>query len=836
MSAVNLGSRLALAFLLASASAAAQETVLYTFAGSSGNTMPASGLVMDAEGNLFGTTVGGPEDGIVFELSPVSGGWTEREIYEYVGVNGDDLGPTGNIAIDKAGNLYWSTPIGGIGNCGYVYELVRESGGSWSYKAIHTFAGPPDDGCSARGGLVIDSQGNLFGTVYGGGKNAMGTVFELSPNADESWSETTLWNFSGNFSDGQYPLGTLVLDASGNIYGTTATGGKHGGGTVYEVKPSGTSSTETVLYSFGTNPDDGGSPEAGLIFDKAGNLYGTTAAGEGNSNGVVFELLPGSNGTWSERILHHFVLGTPDGNQPEGSLVFDSKGNLYGTTAMGGVEVSNFPASGTVFQLIPMPNGTWSERILHTFDSPNADGEEPECNLIFGLNGSLYGTTRRGGVNQNDNQPGGTVFEFANPDRMATPSFAPTGGIYSSAQTVHIADSFSGASIYYTTNGDNPDSSSTIYTGPIKVSASETVKAIAYGAGDTPSTVISAAYKFESPAAAPSFSPPRGTYDSAQHVILSDSTPKCVFHYTTDNSSPASSSTAYNKPIAVGQNETIKAICIAPGYLPGPVGAATYTLHLPPAAKPVFTPAGGTFATTKIVHLSSATSHAVIFYTTEHTTPFQYWTQYTSAGIKVLQSETIWAVTTGFGYSKSPQASATFTLNLPAAAAPVFNPAAGTYDWSKKFVVQLTSATPGATIYYALGKQMPDPQKGLYGYPREGLLFPAGTTTVNAVAVAPGFSESPVVSATYDLVVAKVVPPTFNPKPGTYKSGLKVTASDADPAALILYTTDGSTPTGASPLFPSGGIVLTKTETIKAIGWAYGQPLSAVSSATYTIQ
>ncbi len=618
---------------------------------------------MDAEGNLFGTTVGGPENGIVFELSPVSGGWTERKIYEYAGVSGDDFGPTSNLAIDKSGNLFWSTPDGGVGDCGFVYELVRESASGWSGKVIHTFAGAPADGCSARGGFVIDSHGDLFGTAYGGGKSSMGTVFQLSPKGDGSWTETTLWNFTGNFSDGQYPQGTLVLDASDNIYGTTETGGKGGAGTVYEVKPSGTSSTETVLYSFGTNPTDGDAPQAGLIFDKAGNLYGTTTTGTGLAEGgMVFELLPGSSGEWNEKILHSFVLGTPDGNQPEGSLVFDAKGNLYGTTVLGGAYASGSPGYGTIFQLIPMPNGTWSERILHSFNTPNKDGEEPECNLIFGPNGSLYGTTRDSGIFQNGVLPEGTVFEFANPDRTATPSFTPPGGIYSSTQTVHIADSFFGASIYYTTNGDTPDSSSTRYTGPFKVSASETVKAIAFGAGDSPSPVASGSYKIESQAAAPKFSIKAGTYHAVQHLTFTDATADASIYFTINGTTPTTTSRKYAGPISISETEVVKAIAIATGKSSSPVTSAAYVIQIPVTAKPVFSPQAGAYSAGQRVTITCATAGAVIYYTTGAKPPTTASPKFPAAGIVLNKSVTIQAIAMAPGHTDSAVATAAYTV------------------------------------------------------------------------------------------------------------------------------------------------------------------------------
>src|ERR1017187_1221490 len=210
-------------------------------------------------------------------------------------------------------------------------------------KVLHNFNNNGTDGVSPQAGLIVDGAGNLYGTTSGGGTYYHGTVFELTPAAGRGWTETVLHSFNNNGTDGYEPLAGLIFDAAGNLYGTTYVGGSYGYGTAFELTPAGGGTwNEKVLYSFAS-----GSTAfyltSGLIFDGAGNLYGTTLGGQGGS---VFELTPTAGGGWTEKVLHSFGNGT-DGEDPQAGLIFDAAGNLYGTTYLGGT----YYQWGTVFEL-----------------------------------------------------------------------------------------------------------------------------------------------------------------------------------------------------------------------------------------------------------------------------------------------------------------------------------------------------------------------------------------------------------------------------------------------------------------------------------------------------
>ena len=254
--------------------------------------------------------------------------------------------------------------------------------------------------------LIPDGSGNLYGTASGGGAYQHGCVFELSPNADGSWTETLLYSFSGN--DGEFPSASLVFDKVGNLYGTAGGGLYAGGSVVFELSPSpGGTWTETVLYNFG-NGNDGSGSVSELVFDSAGNLYGTTNTGGAHRGGTVFRLSPSPNG-WTETVLHSFwgKIQGPSPCAPVGGVVMDSVGNLYGVTGYGG----NNGGFGAAYELV-LKNGVYKERTIHNFDG--YDGEEPSSTLVMDSNGNLYGTTSVGGSRQ-DICPYvgcGTVFEL----------------------------------------------------------------------------------------------------------------------------------------------------------------------------------------------------------------------------------------------------------------------------------------------------------------------------------------------------------------------------------------------------------------------------------------
>ena len=392
------------------AAAQIQEKVLHSFnPGGTDGVDPEVVLIFDAVGNLYSTTYYGGTYGYgtVFELTPAAGGtWTEKVLHNFNDDGTDGYQPVASLIFDAAGNLYGTTEAGGTYSAGTVFELTPAAGGTWTEKVLHNFNSDGTDGFFPSAGLVLDAAGNLYGTTLGGGTSNRGTVFELTPAAGGGWTEQVLHNFNLDGTDGYYPLAGLIFDAAGDLYGTTSSGGAYGYGTVFELTPAaGGTWTEKVLHSFNNEGTDGVNPQAGLILDAAGSLYGTTVQGGTGSScpngcGTIFELTPAAGGTWTEKVLHNFD-GT-DGYQPYADLIFDAAGNLYGTTEAGGTY-----SAGTVFELTPAAGGTWTEQVLHNFKDDGTDGIEPHAGLIFDASGNLYGTTFGGGAYGQ-----GTVFEI----------------------------------------------------------------------------------------------------------------------------------------------------------------------------------------------------------------------------------------------------------------------------------------------------------------------------------------------------------------------------------------------------------------------------------------
>ncbi len=422
-----------------------KETVIHSFGGGSyDGANPYAALVADNAGNLYGTTAEGGTHGAgtVFELEHHSNGtWTQTILYNFTE---GGYGPfNAGLILDSKGDLYGAYSGGGAYRCGFVYKLSRANSG-WTFSVLHNFRFDGTtyfDGSYPFGGVIRDRKGNLYGTTQQGGTgpcydpfaraatapprqippDGCGTVFELSPSSNGKWREKVLYSFQGE-ADGGNPYADLTLNASGDLFGTAAGGGDlqecttdfgGGCGVVFELtRVGGGAWTESALYAF-TNGTDGAYPSAGVIFDKAGNLYGTT---EGFSKGgSVFELSPNSNGTWNETTLASFQNVTY-GFSPSGSLLLDGAGNLYGTTRSGSGPAANLASLrtalphagwdwGTIFELSPGQGGTWTTDWLYSFTG-GADGSEPASALIRGPGGALYGTTIYGGTGY------GTVFKF----------------------------------------------------------------------------------------------------------------------------------------------------------------------------------------------------------------------------------------------------------------------------------------------------------------------------------------------------------------------------------------------------------------------------------------
>jgi uncharacterized repeat protein (TIGR03803 family) len=354
-------------------------SVVHSFTGGSDGSGPLSGFITDSAGNMYGTasTGGASNYGVVFKVN-ASG--VETVLHNFSGGT-DGANPDGRLVRDKSGNLYGTTTSGGVNGSGTVFE-VSPAG---KEKVLHSLIGGTQ-GSDPEAGLAMDAAGNLYGTATTGGANGSGTVFELvKPKTGGKWLAKTLYSF-GNGTDGGLPVAGVAFDGAGNIYGTTSQGGAYGYGTVFELSPSGSGWKETTLHQF-QNLDDGGTPYAGLIFEK-GNFYGAVTQGGNGEGGVVFELTPATGGGWTFSELY-----SQPGWGISGSfrnLIMDAEGNLYGTTHCDGA-----PDAGTVYKLT-LESGSWVYTSLYIFTG-GTDGLYSFSNLVL-EHGKLYGTTNEGGA------------------------------------------------------------------------------------------------------------------------------------------------------------------------------------------------------------------------------------------------------------------------------------------------------------------------------------------------------------------------------------------------------------------------------------------------------
>lgn len=403
-------------------------------------------LTFDPSGNLYGTTqfggeVGSCVDGLgcgtAFKLTHKKGfNWQLTVLYRFKGNRDGEL-PDSGVVLDQAGNVYGTTSLGGdptclvnetLVGCGTVYELAPTSDGHWKHSVINR---PGVGDGTGPSGLIADGFGSLYGAMAQSPNGGCGMVYQLTPTAQAGWTERILYQFKCGTGDGTMPLSSLTLDSAGNLYGTTAEGGNlsscnhFGCGTVFQLSPSsGGAWTETVLYRF-TGKADGNSPAGGLLFDTAGNLYGTTEYGGGgrcqDSNGypigcgAVYELSPTPQGKWKERSLHTFTDASNDGAFPSSALILDQAGNLYGTTAEGGNGPCEDDAGnlgcGMAFELSPSAGGVWTETVIYNFSAGYADPSYSN-GLTMNAQGNLFGTTPGGGASTYCPYGCGTVYEL----------------------------------------------------------------------------------------------------------------------------------------------------------------------------------------------------------------------------------------------------------------------------------------------------------------------------------------------------------------------------------------------------------------------------------------
>jgi len=339
---------------------------------------------------------------------------TEKVLYEFTGGT-DGASPRHSLIFDASGALYGTTFYGGVYGAGTVFTLTPNSDGSWTESVLYSFSGGADGGYPDWGSLTFDGAGNLYGVTYGGGQHGVGTIFELTPNSDGSWTERALHEFTGG-KDGANPRTKPIFDAQGNFYAVASYGGAYGCGNVFKMTPGSNNTwTFSVIHQFMGNA--GCAPWVGLIADTSGNFYGTTRNQIGGCSnppqncGIVFQLTPGSGEKWIYKIIHKFS-GGKGGSEPVFALIFGEDGTLYGAARTEGAH-----SAGVFYKLTPSAGGKWSYHVLHQFKK-NKDGDLSEGLLARDASGNLYGTAGYGGLYGN-----GTLYQMA-PDSNNTWTFS----------------------------------------------------------------------------------------------------------------------------------------------------------------------------------------------------------------------------------------------------------------------------------------------------------------------------------------------------------------------------------------------------------------------------
>lgn len=398
------------------------ESTVYTFSETT-SFWPQGALLEDSAGNLFGTTRGGGAYGVgsVMELSPptVSGGaWTLTNLYSFIPYGNGGYVPMSDLVRDQAGAFYGTFFSGGdpTCNCGGVYKLVppAQSGGAWTESMLYAFKGNSDGRLPVQTAtLALTKSGTLYGVTSRGGTWDSGVLYQLTTKNGKTYTESVLYSF-GDLADGSTPSGPVVLDSSGNIYGVTSLGGAFNQGTLYKFVPAanGQLATESLLYSFGGSTTTGSYPNGNLVFDVGGDIYGVTnGGGDDAGDGVIYMLTP-TKTAWNESVLFSFTTDT--GTNPIGGLSWNHKTNqLYGTTSSQNMHPAG---DGTIFKLSPpaVKGGTWTQATLFQFTYRVNGGYPTGAVTLDSKTGTLYGTAINGGIEGCDLFCG-VVWQITNP-------------------------------------------------------------------------------------------------------------------------------------------------------------------------------------------------------------------------------------------------------------------------------------------------------------------------------------------------------------------------------------------------------------------------------------
>jgi YD repeat-containing protein len=912
---------------------------------------PLTAIQLDASANVPGAFVYTPASGAV--LSPgahtLSVTFTPTDTTDYTATTETNtlnvtISPSPGIIATIAGNGYWGYSGDGgqainadmefpaaiaVDSAGNIYipdngnNVVRKV--SVSTGVISTIAGTGTEGYSGDGGpatsaeldnpiaVAVDASGNVY--IADENNNRIRKV-TVSTGMITTAAGTGTGAYSGD--NGAATTAELsnpeeiAFDAAGNLYIADTENS-----VVREVAAStGFITTVAGNHSWGDSGDGGPATGAaffeptGVAVDEAGNLYvsdggDSTVREVAASTGIISTVAgnrtagySGDNGPATSAELNHPY-----------ALAVDATGNVY-IADYGNFVVRKMSTTGVITTVAG--NG------IQGYSGDGGPATDAELTYPRGVvvdsTGDIYVA-----------DTGSHVVRVVGSGQTATPTFSPSPGTYSIAQTVSISDTIAGAVIYYTLNGSTPTTASSVYSGPITVSSTETIEAIAEATGYSQSIVASATYTISaaSPAATPTFSPTAGTYSTTQTVSISDTTAGAAIYYTLNGSAPTTSSTVYSGPITVSSTETIEAIAVAAGYSQSIVASATYTISTAsPAATPTFSPGDGTYSSSQSVTISDSTSGATIYYTTDGSTPTTSSALY-GGTITVTTSETIKAIAVATGYTPSSVASASYTISggtqgtsqtitwtqpstqtatvplalmgtassgLPVSYSSLTpaictissdafgNPyalmlaygncslqaqqvgnavysAAPNVGWT--FLVNLanqtitfpsvSAQTVGTTVTLTATASSGLPIGyttttatvcSISGDGGGAVLQDAGTCTIQAAQVGnSAYGAASAVSQSF-VVTSVLSTPTITPAPGSYSNQQTVSISDSSPNTTIYYTvtngTSGTVPTTSSVTY-TGPISITSTATVEAIATASGYTQSAVATALYTV-
>ena len=691
-------------------------------------------------------------------------------------------GSTGSTDFPTTAGAYQTTNPSGAASM--TATFIAELNATGTALAYSTYLGGSQGSLGTA--IAVDGSGNAYVTGY-----TMDTNFPVTSGAFQTTNNAASIDASTGFVTKINPTGTALvystlLGGSGVSISAVNTEGDSADG--IQVDASGDAYVTGMAYSSdfpvtsnagqATNPGAGNNSFVAFVTELnpagTGLIYSTYLGGSGLSFGAAGYYRGDSGSALAlDSSDNVYVAGVSySGDFPVSSGAYQSS-NLAASSSGSNAFVSKISlapvaATTTTVSSSANPQTSGSTVTFTAAVSPASGTTVPTGSVVFTVDGSTASTVTLGssgtatyatstlaagthtvtasyaGSASFAASASSTLTETISGATASAPVFSPAVGTYTSSQSVKLSSSTPDATIYYTTNGTTPTTSSTKYSRAFSVRATETVEAIATASGYNNSVVASGLYTIQSPAATPTFSVAAGTYTAVQSVKLSDSTSGATIYYTTDGTTPTTSSTAYSAAISLGATETVEAIAVAGGYSNSAVASAKYTINLPPAAMPSFSVAPGTYSSKESVKLSDSTSGATIYYTTDGTTPTSSSNIYTGA-ISVNATETIEAIAIPTGYPNSPVALAKYTIILPVAATPTFSVPAGAYSGTQ--LVTLSDATPGAVIYYTTNRAETQTAPKIYTSP----IAVSATETIRATVVANGYSNSAIASAAYTI-------------------------------------------------------------------------------------